>query len=87
MGYAFSFVVNVFVIVAVSPSFIPPAILIVFAYVKLSLSYVRTSRDLRRLESSARSPVYSKFGKYLSSVFLLQGADIFFLQVKLYLES
>jgi ABC-type multidrug transport system fused ATPase/permease subunit len=62
LTHAFSFVVNVGVIVLVSPRFIPPAILIIAIYVKLSLSYVKCSRDLRRLESNARSPIFSKFG-------------------------
>jgi ABC-type multidrug transport system fused ATPase/permease subunit len=52
----------------VSPSFIAPAVFIIFLYVRLSLSYVRCSRDLRRLESNARSPIYSKFGETLTGI-------------------
>lgn len=63
MTHAFSFLVNVGVIVLVSPRFIPPAVLIIYFYVRLSLSYVKCSRDLRRLESNARSPIFSKFGE------------------------
>ncbi|KAM0747040.1 P-loop containing nucleoside triphosphate hydrolase protein [Meredithblackwellia eburnea MCA 4105] len=65
---AFSFIVNVGVIVVVSPSFIPPALVMIYLYVQLALSYVRCSRDLRRLESNARSPIYSKFGETLQGI-------------------
>lgn len=56
------------VIVVVSPAFLPPAIVIIAIYVKLSASYIRSSRDLRRLESNARSPIYSKFGETLAGI-------------------
>lgn len=65
---AFSFTVNITVIMVVSPAFILPAILIIAAYVQLSLYYVRCSRDLRRLESNARSPIYSRFGETLVGI-------------------
>ncbi|KAK4053631.1 hypothetical protein OIO90_003870 [Microbotryomycetes sp. JL221] len=68
MTHAFSFIVNVGVIVLVSPKFIPPAVIIVYCYVRLSLQYVRCSRDLRRLESNARSPIFSKFGETLQGI-------------------
>ena len=42
--------------------------MIIFLYVRLSISYVRASRDLRRLESNARSPIYSKFGETLTGI-------------------
>lgn len=68
LTHSFSFVVNVGVIVLVSPQFVLPACLIVYIYVRLSLSYVRCSRDLRRLESNARSPIFSKFGETLAGI-------------------
>ncbi|GAA5886210.1 hypothetical protein JCM16303_004461 [Sporobolomyces ruberrimus] len=68
MTHALSFVVQTSVICVVSPYFIPPAILIIAAYVYYSLMYVKTSRDLRRLESVARSPIFSKFGETLQGI-------------------
>ncbi|GAA5957716.1 hypothetical protein JCM3765_003743 [Sporobolomyces pararoseus] len=89
MTHALSFVVQMSVIVVVSPYFIPPAVLIIAAYVYYSLmvslllssrsdqglsyfltftQYVKTSRDLRRLESVARSPIFSKFGETLQGI-------------------
>ncbi|BGP16287.1 hypothetical protein JCM10213_008267 [Rhodosporidiobolus nylandii] len=63
-----SFIVNVLVVIIVSPTFIPPAFLIIYAYIRYALAFVRTSRDLRRLESNARSPIYSKFGETLHGI-------------------
>ncbi|GAA5856811.1 hypothetical protein JCM8547_008855 [Rhodosporidiobolus lusitaniae] len=68
MTHLSSFVVNVVVIVVVSPSFILPAVLIVATYVYYAALFVRTSRDLRRLESNARSPIFSKFGETLQGI-------------------
>ncbi|GAA6013875.1 hypothetical protein JCM10207_008220 [Rhodosporidiobolus poonsookiae] len=63
-----SFIVNVGVVVVVSPSFIPAAALIVWAYVRNALFFIKTSRDLRRLESNARSPIFSQFGETLQGI-------------------
>ncbi|GAA5820282.1 hypothetical protein JCM11251_005555 [Rhodosporidiobolus azoricus] len=63
-----SFIVNVVVIVLVSPRFIAPAVVIIWAYVHYARMFVRTSRDLRRLESNARSPIFSKFGEMLQGI-------------------
>ncbi|GAA6059991.1 hypothetical protein JCM10212_001149 [Sporobolomyces blumeae] len=68
MTHALSFTVQMGVLVVVSPYFIPPAILIISGYVYYSLMYVKTSRDLRRLESVARSPIFSKFGETLQGI-------------------
>lgn len=68
LTHAFSFLTNVGVIVVVSPRFIPPAVLIIFLYARYALMFVKTSRDLRRLESNARSPIFSKFGETLQGI-------------------
>ncbi|GAA5873644.1 hypothetical protein JCM1840_002987 [Sporobolomyces johnsonii] len=68
LTHAFGFVTNVAVIVIVSPRFVPAAMLIIWGYVRYSLMYVKASRDLRRLESVARSPIFSKFGETLLGI-------------------
>ncbi|GAA5956181.1 hypothetical protein JCM21900_006830 [Sporobolomyces salmonicolor] len=68
LTHAFGFTTNVAVIVIVSPRFVPAAILIIWGYVRYSLMYVKASRDLRRLESVARSPIFSKFGETLHGI-------------------
>ncbi len=68
LDLSFNFLVNLGVIAVISPAFIPPAIVIVAVYIKLASIFVRASRDLRRLSSNARSPIYSKFGEMLQGV-------------------
>jgi hypothetical protein len=63
-----SFVVNVGVVVVVSPNFIVPAFIIVATYYYYAALFIKTSRDLRRLESNARSPIFSKFGETLHGI-------------------
>ena len=57
-----------FVICTTLPIFIAIIIPISFGYWMLQKFYVSTSRQLRRLESSTRSPVYSWFGESVSGV-------------------
>ena len=65
----FSFaVISLAVICFISPTFIFFAVLVTYLYVRLSLVYVKCSRDLRRLESNARSPIFSKFGETLHGI-------------------
>ena len=45
-----------------------PAFFIGFAYRELAIGYLNTGRDLRRMESNARSPIYSDFGEMLEGI-------------------
>ena len=56
------------VISSTLPIFIAIIIPILFAYYFMQKFYVTTSRQLRRLESSTRSPIYSWFGESVSGV-------------------
>lgn len=56
------------VITAVSPRLALLFIAIVIAYVQLSRSYVAVTRDLRRLEAQARSPLFSGFTELLAGI-------------------
>lgn len=47
----------------VVPAFLLPAVFISFAYLRLSIAYIRVGRDLRRIEATARSPIFSGFGE------------------------
>ena len=60
-----NFVISFSVIIAVVPSFAPFAIFIAWLYVRLAPSYVRASRDLRRLESVSMSPAFAGFDELL----------------------
>ena len=39
-----------------------------FAYYELAVGYLNTGRDLRRMESNTRSPIFSDFGELLEGI-------------------
>ena len=45
-----------------------PAFFIGFAYWELAIGYLNTGRDLRRMESNTRSPIFSDFGEMLEGI-------------------
>jgi ABC-type multidrug transport system fused ATPase/permease subunit len=50
------------------PLFLIPAALIGLVYRQLAIGYLNTGRDLRRMESNSRSPIFSDFGELLEGV-------------------
>ena len=50
------------------PYFLVPAFFIGFAYRELAIGYLNTGRDLRRMESNTRSPIFSDFGEILEGI-------------------
>lgn len=60
-----SFVTSFAVIVSVIPLFTPIAVVIAWMYIRLAPPYIRTSRDLRRLESVSLSPAFAGFDELL----------------------
>lgn len=52
----------------VFPTFLIPAFFIGFAYRELAIGYLNTGRDLRRMESNSRSPIFSDFGELLEGI-------------------
>ena len=63
-----SFITSVLVIAVIFPGFFVPAIFIGYAYAKLSIGYLNSGRDLRRMESTTRSPIFSGFGETLAGI-------------------
>jgi len=55
------------IIIYATPSFICPLALIMFGYLFVQRIYVATSRQLKRMESVSRSPIYSHFGEFVVS--------------------
>ncbi|KAF9533294.1 hypothetical protein CPB83DRAFT_880389 [Crepidotus variabilis] len=55
-------------IVVVFPYFLIPAAFMSVAYRELALGYLNTGRDLRRMESNTRSPIFSHFGELLEGI-------------------
>jgi ABC-type multidrug transport system fused ATPase/permease subunit len=50
------------------PPFLVPAFVIGFLYRELTIGYMNTCRDLRRMESNSRSPIFSEFGELLEGI-------------------
>jgi ABC-type multidrug transport system fused ATPase/permease subunit len=50
------------------PLFIFPATVIGFIYRHLAIGYLNTGRDLRRMESNTRSPIFANFGELLEGI-------------------
>ncbi|KAF9255339.1 multidrug resistance-associated ABC transporter [Marasmius fiardii PR-910] len=63
-----SFSSGVFTITVVFPLFLFPAAVFGFIYQELARAYLNTARDLRRMESNSRSPVFSHFGELLEGI-------------------
>ena len=62
----------VILISAVVPGFLVPASIITVFFVLLGRIYIRSSRDLKRLESVQRSPIYQQFGETLSGMITIR---------------
>jgi ABC-type multidrug transport system fused ATPase/permease subunit len=45
-----------------------PAFFVGFAYRDLAITYLNTGRDIRRMESNTRSPIYADFGELLDGI-------------------
>lgn len=50
------------------PLFVFPAVVIGFIYRQLAIGYLNTGRDLRRMESNTRSPIFANFGELLEGI-------------------
>jgi ABC-type multidrug transport system fused ATPase/permease subunit len=58
----------VVLISAITPGFLVPGSFITVMYVLTGLFYIRSSRDLKRIEAVQRSPLFQHFGETLSGV-------------------
>ncbi|KAJ7647783.1 hypothetical protein FB45DRAFT_987394 [Roridomyces roridus] len=52
----------------VFPAFLIPATFIGYFYFIFAIGYLNTGRDLRRMESNSRSPIFSEFGELLHGI-------------------
>ncbi|OAG44265.1 hypothetical protein AYO21_01261 [Fonsecaea monophora] len=58
----------VVLISVITPGFLIPGVFITIMYVLTGLLYIRSSRDLKRIEAVQRSPLFQHFGETLSGV-------------------
>ncbi|PVF92981.1 hypothetical protein CPB86DRAFT_768539 [Serendipita vermifera] len=63
-----SLFLSVLTIVAISPLFLLPGALIAFAYIYLSIIYLRATRPLKRLDSTTLSPIFASFRNTLEGL-------------------
>ncbi|KAK5654791.1 hypothetical protein OQA88_6827 [Cercophora sp. LCS_1] len=68
LSCALGIVVTVALIAWVTPGFLIAGVFITLAYIFLGNFYLSASRDLKRLESVERSPLFQQFGETLSGV-------------------
>ncbi|KAH6652560.1 ABC transporter type 1, transmembrane domain-containing protein [Truncatella angustata] len=68
MSCALAIVVTVVLIAAITPGFLIAGVFITGLYILVGMFYLRASRDLKRLESVHRSPLFQQFGETLSGV-------------------
>ncbi|KAI9832491.1 MAG: hypothetical protein M1838_005641, partial [Thelocarpon superellum] len=65
---SFTIVTVIILISVITPSFLIAAFFISAMYFFIGKFYIRSSRDLKRLESVQRSPLYQQFGETLSGI-------------------
>ncbi|ETN40586.1 uncharacterized protein HMPREF1541_04863 [Cyphellophora europaea CBS 101466] len=65
---AASVVTIVVLISTITPGFLVPGVFIGLMYVATGMLYIRSSRDLKRIEAVQRSPLFQHFGETLSGV-------------------
>ncbi|RMD41406.1 hypothetical protein DV735_g3728, partial [Chaetothyriales sp. CBS 134920] len=72
----------VVLISVITPGFLIPGFFISLIYVGTSLIYIRSSRDLKRIEAVQRSPLFQHFGETLTGVVTIRayGDEARFLQ-------
>ncbi|QRV85046.1 ABC transporter transmembrane region [Ceratobasidium sp. AG-Ba] len=63
-----TFFAGVLTVSVILPPFLLPAAVIAWLYYLLALGYVRTARDLKRMESNSRSPIFSSFAELLEGI-------------------
>ena len=68
LGCMFSLITIVVLISVITPGFLIAGFFITFIYFAIGSFYLRSSRDLKRLESVQRSPLYQQFGETLSGI-------------------
>lgn len=53
---------------AIFPLFVIPAAIIGLIFTRTTIAYLSTSRDIQRMESNTRSPIFSNFSELLDGI-------------------
>ncbi|KAH9943429.1 multidrug resistance-associated ABC transporter [Epithele typhae] len=62
------FAVSMLTVIVVFPGFIIPAVCLGFFYRRCAIAYLNTGRDIRRMESNTRSPIFANFSELLEGI-------------------
>ncbi|KAI0357033.1 multidrug resistance-associated ABC transporter [Trametes cingulata] len=62
------FAVSMVTVIVVFPLFIFPAAILGFFYRRAAIAYLNTGRDIRRMESNTRSPIFANFSELLEGI-------------------
>ncbi|KAI8989077.1 multidrug resistance-associated ABC transporter [Trametes punicea] len=62
------FAVSMITVIVVFPFFIFPAIILGYFYRSAAIAYLNTGRDIRRMESNTRSPIFANFSELLEGI-------------------
>ncbi|KAI9056461.1 multidrug resistance-associated ABC transporter [Trametes sanguinea] len=62
------FAVSMITVIVVFPLFIFPAIVLGYFYRQAAVAYLNTGRDIRRMESNTRSPIFANFNELLEGI-------------------
>ncbi|EJU04810.1 hypothetical protein DACRYDRAFT_114129 [Dacryopinax primogenitus] len=68
VAFLTAFIAAVLTVGIILPAFLLPALVIGVTYYTLTVGYLSTSRDLRRMESTTRSPIFSGFADMLDGI-------------------
>ncbi|KZO90715.1 hypothetical protein CALVIDRAFT_542481 [Calocera viscosa TUFC12733] len=68
IAFLSAFIAAVLTVGIILPPFLLPALVIGLTYYLLTVGYLNTSRDLRRMESTTRSPIFSGFADMLDGI-------------------
>ena len=60
----------------VFPLFIFPASVIGFFYRQAAIGYLNTGRDIRRMESNSRSPIFANFSELLEGIVTVRAFSV-----------
>ncbi|KAL6803468.1 P-loop containing nucleoside triphosphate hydrolase protein [Trichoderma sp. SZMC 28012] len=76
--YTFCSLSTVIILISITiPLFIPAAVIICLAYYAITVIYINSARDLKRIESVQRSPLYQHFGEALAGYVSVQENHVF----------
>ncbi|KAH9924948.1 multidrug resistance-associated ABC transporter [Amylocystis lapponica] len=71
-----SFAASVITVVVIFPLFIFPASILGFFYRRAAIGYLNTGRDLRRMESNSRSPIFANFNELLEGIVTVRAFSV-----------